>query len=115
MDSPAILTKEDFIELCKKWQKRLHVKANRIQIRKMRRKWSSCTSNGTITLNNDLIKLPRDVVEYAVVHELLHLIVPNHGRTFKTLLYVHLPKWEEHHEQLLHAGKSLGFDKNKRF
>lgn len=73
---------------------------NRIQVRKMKSKWSSCSSRGNIILSSDLMGLPRDVVEYAIVHELLHLKVPNHGRTFKVLLSVYLPQWEELHRRL---------------
>jgi predicted metal-dependent hydrolase len=92
--------KSDLLEIIDAWQGKLKVKPNRIQIRKMKNKWSSCSSNGNITINSELTRLPKEIVEYAIVHELLHLIVPNHGKTFKVLLSVYLPAWEELHHKL---------------
>ena len=101
MEASKVLSKRELLEICGKWQKKLKVKPNRIQIRKMKNKWSSCSSKGNITLNNELIGLPGEVAEYAIVHELLHLIVPNHGKTFKVLLSAYLPQWEELHKKLI--------------
>jgi len=66
----------------------------------MKNKWGSCSTRGILTLSRDLLKFPTKCVEYVIVHELLHLIIPNHNKTFKTLLYVYLPEWEEIHEYL---------------
>ena len=95
------ITRDTILELCEKWQKILKVKVNRIQIRRMKNKWGSCSSKGTLTLNEELTKLPLEYVEYVIVHELLHLIIPNHGRTFKTLLYAYLPEGDKIHEELI--------------
>jgi len=99
------LTKNDLLEISRKWQGKLNIKSNRIQIMKMKNKWSSCSTKGNITLNSELTKLPKELAEYAILHELLHLIVPNHGKTFKALLSAYMPNWEELHNQLaqLHA------------
>ena len=66
----------------------------------MKDKWSSCSTKGNITLNSDLTKLPKELAEYTILHELLHLIVPNHGKTFKALLSAYLPNWEDLHKEL---------------
>jgi predicted metal-dependent hydrolase len=94
------LNKSDLLDIVDEWQEKLKVKPNRIQIRKMRNKWSSCSSKDNITLNSELTRLPREITEYVIVHELLHLIVPNHGQTFKVLLSAYLPNWEELHYKL---------------
>jgi predicted metal-dependent hydrolase len=94
------LTKNDLLEISRKWQRKLNIKSNRIQIMKMKNKWSSCSTKGNITLNSELTKLPKEIAEYAILHELLHLIVPNHGKTFKALLSAYMPNWEELHNQL---------------
>ncbi|MBE0516997.1 MAG: M48 family metallopeptidase [Methanophagales archaeon] len=94
------LNKTDLLEIIRVWQEKLKVKPNRIQIRRMSNKWSSCSSNGNLTINSELTRLPREIVEYVILHELLHLIVPNHGKTFKVLLSLYLPNWEELHAQL---------------
>jgi len=88
------LTKNDLLEITYNWQEKLNIKFNRIQIMKMKNKWSSCSTTGNITLNSELTKLPKEIAEYAILHELLHLIVPNHGKTFKALLSAYMPNWE---------------------
>ena len=95
------LTKEDLLEISRKWQEKLNIKSNRIQIMKMKNKWSSCSTKGNITLNSELTKLPKELAEYAILHELLHLIVPNHGKTFKALLSAHMSNWEKLHQKII--------------
>ncbi len=97
------LSKNDLLEIADEWQETLNVNINRIQIKRMRNKWSSCSANGNITLNSELTKLPKELAEYAILHELLHLIVPNHGKTFKALLSAHMPNWQELHEKLIRS------------
>ena len=97
------LTKEDLLDIAQKWQKKLNIKFHRIQIMKMKNKWSSCSTKGNITLSSELTKLPKELAEYAILHELLHLIVPNHGKAFKALLSVYMPNWEELHNKLTHV------------
>lgn len=93
-------TRRDVLDLVERWQKILKVNVKRVQIREMKRKWASFLSRGTLTLNKDLLDLPKKYTEYVIVHELLHGIVPNHGRTFKTLLHMYLPDWEHLHRYL---------------
>lgn len=100
MKSFDVLNKSALLEICNKWQRKLKVKPNRVQIREMKNKWSSCSSKGNITLSSELMELPGEIAEYAIVHELLHLKVPNHGKTFKVLLATYLPQWEELHRRL---------------
>ncbi len=92
--------RKDILDICEKWQKELRVKVKRVQIRNMKNKWGSCSTRGILTLNKELLNLPIKYAEYVILHELLHMIVPNHGKTFKTLLYVYMPEWEELHEYL---------------
>lgn len=86
--------------ICEKWQKRLKVGPKRIQIKRMKNKWSSCSSKGNVTFNSEIARLPKEIVEYVILHELLHLVVPNHGRTYKVLLSTYLPNWERLHSKL---------------
>uniref|UniRef100_A0A7C2CR29 M48 family peptidase n=1 Tax=Dictyoglomus thermophilum TaxID=14 RepID=A0A7C2CR29_DICTH len=94
------IAREEILNICEKWQKELKVNVKRVQIRNMKNKWGSCSTKGVLTLNKELLKLPLRYAEYVIVHELLHMIVPNHGWTFKTLLYAYIPNWEELHEYL---------------
>ena len=100
------LTKEDLLEITRNWQEKLNIKFERIQIMKMKNKWSSCSTKGNITLNSELTKLPRELVEYAILHELVHLIAPDHGKTFKALLSAYMPNWEELHRKVGQARAS---------
>lgn len=68
------------------WAKRLEVVPREIRIRPMKRKWASCSSHGRLTFDVDLLRQPADFRREVIVHELLHLKVPNHGRLFKALL-----------------------------
>lgn len=75
------------------WAERLGVQVRRVQIRAMRNKWASCSSNGTLTLNTDVLSLPLDLVDYVLCHDLLHLRVPDHGKGFRAMMGCYLPDW----------------------
>lgn len=60
----------------------------------MVRKWGSCSSNGIITLAADLVDRSSEFQDFVIVHELLHMRIPNHGRLFKTVMSVHVPTWK---------------------
>jgi len=77
------------------WALKLRVNPRVVRIQKMRRKWGSCSSAGTITLASDLATRTRAFQDFVVVHELLHLRLPSHGRLFKALMSAHIPKWRE--------------------
>ena len=71
----------------------LGVRPRRVRIQYMRRKWASCSTKGTLTFARDLLAEKPTFRRFVIVHELLHLRVPNHGRLFKALLSVHVPDW----------------------
>lgn len=77
------------------WAVRLRVNPRTVRVQDMHRKWGSCTSSGTVTLAYDLVHRTGDFQDYVIVHELLHLRLPNHGRLFKALLTAHVPGWRE--------------------
>ena len=62
------------------------VNAKEIHVRKMKRKWASCSSKGRLTFSTDLLSQPEDFRRKAIVHELLHMRYPNHGKMFNLLL-----------------------------
>jgi predicted metal-dependent hydrolase len=61
----------------------------------MRRKWGSCSSAGSVTLAADLALQDECFQDYVIVHELLHLRYPGHGRLFKALMSAYVPGWRE--------------------
>jgi len=64
-------------------------KPKQIHIRPMARKWGSC-SNAGLVIDTGLLTQPADFRKQVIVHELLHLRVPNHGKLFKALLRAYL-------------------------
>ena len=87
---PERLDRDAVLALVDDWAVSLGVNVNR-QLRRMRNKWGSISSAGNLTLATDVLELPRDLVEYVIVHELLHLRVPRHDRLFRVLLGRYLP------------------------
>ena len=82
--------------LIEKWESKLVVKINKYFLQRMKTKWGSCNpSAGHIRLNTELVKKPKDLLEYVIVHEMAHLIEPNHGDRFVTILDTHYPHWRE--------------------
>jgi len=78
------------------WAKRIGVQPKEVHIRPMKRKWASCSSKGRLTFNAELVKEPAPFRAEVIVHELLHLKVPNHGKLFKALLRAHLAEHPKH-------------------
>lgn len=77
-----------------RWARRLRVSPRSVQIRRMTRKWASCSSTGRLSFSQDLLGEERAFRDVVIVHELLHLRVPNHGKLFRSLMRAHVPKWE---------------------
>lgn len=69
-------------------------------IRDMALRWGSCTPKGKIILNPELIKAPKGCIEYVIVHELCHLVHPDHSPAFFRLQSRYMPDWEKWKEKL---------------
>ena len=69
----------------------MNLKYKEVKFRKMKSRWGSCSSKGVITLNTQLIKIDKDLIDYIVVHELAHLIHMNHSRKFHDLVEIYMP------------------------
>ncbi len=67
----------------------------KVTIRDQRTRWGSCSSRGTVSFNWRLIMAPPEVMDYVVVHELCHLIEPNHSRRFWLRVNELLPDFRE--------------------
>jgi predicted metal-dependent hydrolase len=61
----------------------------------MTTKWASCSSAGRLCFSQDLLRKARAFQEVVVVHELLHLLIPNHGKLFKSLMTAYVPDWQQ--------------------
>ena len=84
-----------------RWEPRLHVTVSGYFLQRMKTKWGSCNHrDGNIRLNTELAKKPKDLLEYVVVHEMLHLVEPTHSERFIGLLDKHYPGWREARAEL---------------
>ena len=81
-------------QLTSKWEVELGVTASRWGVKRMKTKWGSCNpTSGSIWVNSELTKKPLECLEYIVVHELVHLLVPRHGEAFGSKMDSCLPNW----------------------
>ena len=69
-------SRDKFSERIREWATRLDVRVRSVTIRKMRRKWASCSTAGRLTFDESLLSKPRDLQDYVIVHQLLHVRVP---------------------------------------
>ena len=82
------------------WAEKLQVKVVWLGVREMRNKWASCSTNGHLNFNRDLLKLNGEIWDYVIVHELLHFSVPNHGKLWKSLMRAYLGNYENSENEL---------------
>ncbi len=87
--------------LIDRWEAKLGVQVARYFLQRMKTKWGSCNHKaGHIRLNTELVKKPKDLVEYVVVHEMAHLLEPTHSERFVSILAKHYPSWREARAEL---------------
>ncbi|HUI26093.1 MAG TPA: M48 family metallopeptidase [Candidatus Kryptonia bacterium] len=84
----------DFRGLVTRWAAQIGVHPKRVQLQRMTKKWASCSTSGRVCFSTDLLAEERAFQEMVIVHELLHLQIPNHGKLFKGLMSAYLPQWE---------------------
>jgi predicted metal-dependent hydrolase len=88
-------------ELIHKWEPKLGVKVASFFLQRMKTKWGGCNHKArNIRLNTELVKKPKDLLEYVIVHEMVHLIEPTHTERFFALMSKHYPSWREAREEL---------------
>jgi hypothetical protein len=75
---------------------RMGVEPARVQIRAQRTRWGSCSRTGRLSFNWRLVHAPPEVLDYVVVHELAHMVHPNHSQDFWTLVHAHCPGYPAH-------------------
>ncbi|HXB40674.1 MAG TPA: SprT family zinc-dependent metalloprotease [Bacteroidia bacterium] len=69
-------------------------------VRRMEKRWGSCTPNGTITLNPEIIKAPVGCIDYVIIHELCHIVNRNHDKKFYQLQARVMPDWKKWKDRL---------------
>ena len=88
------------LELCHKKFTRHKIQKTAFSIRKMKTRWGSYSPAGRITLNLELIKTPKDCIDYVIVHELCHIVEPHHGNRFWRLINSFIPDYEKRRTRL---------------
>ncbi|TAK52247.1 MAG: M48 family peptidase [Gammaproteobacteria bacterium] len=87
--------------LIRKWGPSLGVDVDGYFVQRMKTKWGGCNHRArTIRINTELVKKPKDLLEYVIVHEMVHLIEPAHSKRFIALLSKHYPAWREARDEL---------------
>ena len=95
--------------LIKKWERKLKVEVTGYFLQRMKTKWGSCNHTaGNIRLNTELVKKPKDLLEYVIVHEMVHLLEPTHSERFIAILQKHYPTWREARAELNELPLSSG-------
>jgi predicted metal-dependent hydrolase len=94
--------------LIAKWEMAMAVKVERFFVRRMKTRWGSCTPRThRIRLNTELAKKSPELLEYVVVHEMVHLIERRHNDRFVGLMDRHLPNWRDLRKALNNAPPAL--------
>jgi predicted metal-dependent hydrolase len=95
------LLREAAQPLIEKWETILDVKIQALFIQQMKTRWGGCShETGAIRLNTELAKRAPEFLNYVVLHEMTHLLEPNHGERFQSLMDRHLPNWRHIRDEL---------------
>jgi predicted metal-dependent hydrolase len=95
-----LIEKDSFKKRVARWADRMDVEVNSIVLQPMSTKWASYSSSGRLTFDTELLRLPSDLQDYVIVHELLHCHVPNHGKLWKILMRVHVGDYKSLEDRL---------------
>ena len=80
---------------------------NQVSLRKQKTRWGSCNSKGNISLNCLLVRVPDEVRDYVLIHELCHRRHMNHSKAFWTMVEKYDPEYREHRKWLRKEGRDL--------
>ena len=92
---PRAISREDFLAEVRGWAARIGVNPKRVQVQRLTAKWASCSPDNRLTFSLDLLSEPERFREEVIVHELVHLLVPNHGKLFRALMRAELRREED--------------------
>jgi len=104
-------SKDEFKARVREWAQKLDVETRVISMRSMKRKWASYTKvSGLLIFNTALLGMDDEVRDYVIVHELLHVRIPNHGKLWKSFMRVYLGDYERLEQQLQQARNLTGLE-----
>jgi len=82
------------------FSKLMDLKFKRLKFRKMKSRWGSCNSKSEITLNSELTRVDKELIDYVIVHELAHIKHMNHSKEFHNLVENYLPMSKTYRDRL---------------
>lgn len=95
------------------WQSVMNVKVANLEVRLMKNKWGVCFHNlQKVTLNTKLIHFSYQVIDYVVIHELAHLVYPNHSKDFWNLVAQYCPEYKSCKNILKYSNVGINDAKN---
>jgi len=94
----------------RRWARLMGIEFNRVMISDMSRRWATCTAKENLNFNWRLIMAPMQVVDYVIVHELAHIIEPEHSDRFWNLVRVTVPRYRNSLNWLEKHGQELEFE-----
>ena len=92
--------KQEFKARVKEVAEKMELQIKTLAIRPMKNKWASCSTDGNLNFNKQLLDLDQKLGNYVIVHELLHLKVANHGKLWKILMIAYLGDYEKLEDEL---------------
>lgn len=101
------VAKKHLTKRTKELSAKMKLQFNKLFIRESKTKWGNCSKDKNISLNWKLIKAPDYVIDYIIIHELLHTVVMSHTHKFWTLLKSYYPDYKESIKWLEKYGNSL--------
>jgi predicted metal-dependent hydrolase len=81
--------------LVESWAERMNLSYGTIRFRKTKRQWGSCSSKNDLSFNTMLMKLPKETIEYVIVHELAHIRYKHHQKHFWQLVEKTMPGYQK--------------------
>ena len=92
--------KSEFKARVREFAEKMDIEVKALAIRPMKNKWASCSTEGNLNFNKELLDMDKEIGDYVIVHELLHFNVPNHGKLWKSLMTAYLGNYEKIEKKL---------------
>lgn len=86
--------KAEFKTCVRDYAAKMNIEIKSLALRPMTNKWASCSTDGNLNFNVELLEIEKELGVYVIVHELLHFNVPNHGKLWKSLMTAYLGDYE---------------------
>ena len=99
-DFLKVKAEEKIAPRLRKWSKTTGLEFNQLKFMQLEKRWGSCTPSNNIIINVEAIKLPFSLIDYLIVHELVHTKVKSHSKEFWAELSKHIPNWKELDERM---------------